>query len=148
MGSGCRQPSSVRRSALNYLLQVLQSLAVLALAPLYAGALAKASAVIQSKWGPSIVQSHRDLFNWTRKGRTVSEAAGPVFRAAPYVAMGCYLVVSTIDPVITSQPVPLAFLGDLLGGALVLAVASFVMSLGAMDPGSPLGGLGPAGPPG
>lgn len=125
-----------------YLLQVLQSLVVLALAPLYAGTLTKASAVVQSKRGPSILQPYRDLWKWMRKGRTVSAAAGPVFRAAPYVAMGCYLVVSTIVPIITSQPLPLAFLGDLLGGALVLALASFAMSLGAMDTGSPLGGLG------
>jgi formate hydrogenlyase subunit 4 len=125
-----------------YLLQFLQSLTVLALAPLYAGVLTRASAVIQSKRGPSVFQPYRDLSKWLRKGSAVSDQASWIFRAAPYAAMASYLVVSTIVPIITSNPLPLAFLGDLLGGAFVLALASFVISLGALDTASPLGGLG------
>lgn len=130
------------RAALPYLLQFLQSLAVVLFAPLYAGVLVKASALVQSKRGPSIFQPYWDLRKWMAKGSVYSDQASPVFKAAPYVAMACYLAVSTIVPVITNQPLPLAFLGDLLGGALVLGLASFVMSLAALDTASPLGGLG------
>ena len=125
-----------------YVLQFLQSLAVVALAPLYAGVLTRAGAMVQSKHGPSIWQPYRDLYKWLGKGSAISDQASWIFRAAPYVAMAAYLVVSTIVPVITDQPLPLAFLGDLLGGALVLGLASFVMSLAALDTASPLGGLG------
>ncbi len=125
-----------------YLLQALQSLAVLGLCTLYAGAQTRASAVLQSKRGPSVLQPYRDLAKWLGKSGVVSDQAGWVFHFAPYLAMACYLTVSTIVPVITDQPLPMAFLGDLLGGALVLALASFVMSLAALDTGSPLGGLG------
>jgi formate hydrogenlyase subunit 4 len=120
----------------------LQTLLVVVISPLYAGVIARAAALLQSKRGPSVLQPYRDLGKWLRKGVVRSDQARLVFRAAPYVAMACYLTVSTIVPVITDQPLPLAFMGDLLGGALVLALAGFAMSLGAMDSGSPLGGLG------
>lgn len=125
-----------------YLLQLLQSLTVLAAAPLYAGVLTKASALLQSKHGPSILQPYRDLAKWLSKGSAISDQTSWIFQAAPYLAMAGYLVVSTIVPIITSNPLPLAFLGDLLGGAFVLALSSFVMSLAAYDTASPLGGLG------
>jgi formate hydrogenlyase subunit 4 len=65
-----------------------------------------------------------------------------VFRGAPFVAFACYLTVSVIVPVITDDPLPLAFLADLIGGAFVLALASFVISLAGLDTASPYGGLG------
>jgi formate hydrogenlyase subunit 4 len=65
-----------------------------------------------------------------------------VSRGAPFVAFACYLTVSVIVPVITNDPLPLAFLADLIGGAFVLALASFVISLAGLDTASPYGGLG------
>ncbi len=124
------------------MLQALQTLVVLAAAPLYAGLISRAEAVVQSKHGPSIWQPYRDLSKLLGKGRVISEHATVVFRWAPYVAMACFLLVSTIVPIITAQPLPLAFLADLIGGAFVLGLASFVLSLAALDTGSPLGGLG------
>ncbi len=47
--------------------------------------------------------------------------------------------------VITNEPLPLAFLADLLGGAFMLTLASFVISLARLDTASPYGGLGPVG---
>ncbi len=125
-----------------YLLQILQTLLILAISPLYVGVVAKGAAILQSKRGPSVLQPYRDLRKWLRKGVVRSEYASPVFVAAPYVAMACYLTVSTIVPIITDEPLPLAFMGDLLGGALVLTLAGFAMSLGAMDSASPWGALG------
>ena len=125
-----------------YLLQILQTLLILAVSPLYVGVIARGAAILQSKRGPSVLQPYHDLRKWLRKGVVRSEHASPVFVAAPYVAMACYLTVSTIVPIITDEPLPLAFMGDLLGGALVLTLAGFAMSLGAMDSASPLGALG------
>ncbi|MEB4211197.1 respiratory chain complex I subunit 1 family protein [Mycobacterium sp. 94-17] len=123
-------------------LQVLQSMVVLALSPLYSGALARAEAVVASKRGPSVLQQYRDLAKWLRKSSAVSDQASWVFRAAPFVAFACYLTVSAIVPIITNEPLPLAFLADLIGGAFVLTLASFVVSLSGLDTASPLGGLG------
>jgi formate hydrogenlyase subunit 4 len=123
-------------------LQILQSATVLLLAPLYAGALSRAEAIVQSKRGPSIFQPYRDLAKLLRKGSTISEHASWIFRGAPFVAFAAYLTVSAIVPIITDEPLPLAFLADLIGGAFVLALASFVISLAALDTASPVGGLG------
>lgn len=123
-------------------LQVLQSLVVVVLAPLYAGALARAEAIVASKRGPSVLQPYRDLAKLLRKGTTVSDQASWVYLGAPFVVFACYLTVSVIVPIITSQPLPLAFLADLIGGAFVLSLAGFAMALAALDTASPYGGLG------
>ena len=122
--------------------QVLQSLVVLLLSPLYVGVLARAEAIVGSKRGPSVLQPYRDLAKLLRKGSAVSDQASWVFRGAPFVAFACYLTVSAIVPVITNDPLPLAFLADLIGGAFVLALAGFVTSLAGLDTASPEGGLG------
>jgi formate hydrogenlyase subunit 4 len=123
-------------------LQILQSVVVLLAAPLYAGLLTRAEAIVQSKRGPSIWQPYRDLRKLLQKGSAISEHASWVFRGAPFVAFACYMTVSAIVPIITDEPLPLAFLADLIGGAFVLALASFAISLAALDTASPLGGLG------
>jgi formate hydrogenlyase subunit 4 len=123
-------------------LQVLQSLVVLAFAPLYVGVLARAEAVVASKRGPSVLQPYRDLAKLLRKGATVSDQTSFVYQAAPFVVFSCYLTVSVIVPIITSNPLPLAFLADLIGGAFVLTLAGFATALAALDTASPHGGLG------
>jgi formate hydrogenlyase subunit 4 len=122
--------------------QFLQSAVVLLLAPLYAGVIARAEAIVQSKRGPSVLQPYRDLAKLLRKGSAISREASWIFRGAPFVAFTCYLTVSVIVPIITDEPLPLAFLADLIGGAFVLGLASFAISLAALDTASPLGGLG------
>jgi formate hydrogenlyase subunit 4 len=124
------------------LIQALQSLVVLGIAPLYAGVLARAEAVVSSRRGPSVLQPYRDLRKLLRKGSAVSDQASWVFQVAPFVAFACYLTVSVIVPVITNTPLPLAFLADLIGGAFVLALAGFMISLAGLDTASPYGGLG------
>jgi formate hydrogenlyase subunit 4 len=98
--------------------------------------------VVTSRRGPSVLQPYRDLAKLLRKGSAISDQASWVFRGAPFVAFGCYLTVSVIVPVITDTPLPLAFLADLIGGAFVLALASFAISLAGLDTASPYGGLG------
>lgn len=123
-------------------LQVLQSTVVVAFAPFYSGAVARAEAFVACKRGPSIVPPYRDLAKLLRKGRAISDQATWIFRSAPFVAFACYLTVSVIVPVLTSTPLPLAFLADLIGGAFVLTLASFALSLAGLDTASRLCGQG------
>ncbi len=124
------------------LLQVLQSLVVVVFAPLYAGVITRVEAMVASKRGPSVFQPYYDLAKLLRKGSTMSDQVSFVYRGAPFVVFACYLTVSAIVPIITSVPLPLAFLGDLIGGAFVLTLASFVTALAGMDTASPYGDLG------
>lgn len=123
-------------------LQVLQSVVLIAGAPLYNGAMARAEAIVASKRGPSVWQPYRDLVKLLRKGSAISDQASWIFRVTPFVAFACYLTVSELVPTITNEPLPLAFLGDLIGGAFVLTLASFATSLSGLDTASPNGGLG------
>ena len=123
-------------------IQVLQSVVVVVFAPLYAGVITRAEALVASKRGPSVLQPYRDLAKLLRKGSAISDQASWVFRGTPFVAFACYLTVSVIVPVVTDTPLPLAFLADLIGGAFVLTLASFVISLAGLDTASPYGGLG------
>ncbi len=95
-----------------------------------------------------MLQPYRDLAKLLRKGSAISDQASWIFRGAPFVAFACYLTVSAIVPIITDEPLPLAFLADLIGGAFVLGLASFVISLAALDTASPSAGSARAGPPG
>ena len=45
-------------------------------------------------------------------------------------------------PVLTSSGLPLGYMGDILGGGLILGLASFVVSIAAIDSGSPYAQLG------
>jgi formate hydrogenlyase subunit 4 len=123
-------------------LQVLQVAVPLVFSPLYVGVLSRAEAIVASKRGPSVLQPYRDLVKWLGKASVVSDQASFIFRGAPFVAFGCYLTVAAIVPLLTSNPLPLAFLGDLIGGAFVLSLASFAISLAALDTASPIGGMG------
>ncbi len=123
-------------------LQVLQGLVVLLLAPLYVGTIARAEAIVSSKRGPSVVQPYRDLAKLLRKGSRQSVHTSWIYEGAPFVAFACYLTVAAIVPIITNDPLPLAFLGDLIGGAFVLTLAGFATTLAALDTGSANGGLG------
>ncbi|MGH9105955.1 MAG: respiratory chain complex I subunit 1 family protein [Acidimicrobiales bacterium] len=125
-----------------YGIQALQSLVMVVFAPLYVGALTRAEAVVASKRGPSVLQPYRDLAKLLRKGQAVSDQASWVFLGAPFVIFSCYLAVSAIVPIITSVPLPLAFMGDLIGGAFVLTLAALAAALAALDTASPTGGLG------
>src|SRR6202161_1531160 len=98
--------------------------------------------MLASRRGPSVLQPYRDLAKLLRKGSVISDQASWVFRITPFVTFACYLTVSVIVPVITNTPLPLAFLADLIGGAFVLALASFMTSLAGLDTASPYGGLG------
>jgi len=122
-------------------LQVIQSAVVLFLAPLYVGFISRCEAIVESKRGPSLFQPYRDIVKQLRKESAISENATWIFRVAPFVTFSCYLTVSAIVPIITDEPLPLAFLADLIGGAFVLMLASFSITLAALDTGSPVGGL-------
>jgi formate hydrogenlyase subunit 4 len=86
------------------LIQVLQLGTILVLSPLLSGAIARAEAIVQMRHGPRLLQPYYDIAKLFRKETVLPEGAGPVFRAAPYVAFACYCVVPLLIPVLTSFP--------------------------------------------
>jgi formate hydrogenlyase subunit 4/hydrogenase-4 membrane subunit HyfE len=126
----------------DWAVQVLQVATVLVFGPLLSGVIARVEAIIQQRKGPRILQPYYDIAKLLRKETVLPEPAGPVFRAAPYVAFAGYATVPMLIPVLTNYGLPLGYMGDILGGGLILALASWVVSLAAIDSGSPYAQLG------
>jgi len=111
-------------------LQVLQVATVAFLSPLLYGFIAKVEAWIQSRRGPSVLQPYRDLIKLSRKGMTIPETANWPYFAGPVIAVATYLTVPLLIPVLTGFPLPLATMGDVLGGAFLLTLDGYLGSHG------------------
>jgi formate hydrogenlyase subunit 4/hydrogenase-4 membrane subunit HyfE len=126
----------------DWVTQVLQVVTILTLAPLVSGIIARAEAVIQQRRGPRILQPYYDILKLLRKETVLPEPAGVVFRAAPYVSFAAYATVPLLIPALTTFPLPLGYMADFFGVGLILALASFSVSIAAVDSGSPYAQLG------
>ncbi|MGA8246920.1 MAG: NADH-quinone oxidoreductase subunit H [Nocardioides sp.] len=124
------------------LIQLLQVLTVCVGAPLVTGFIAQAEARLQGRRGPRILQPYYDLGKLFGKEALAPHGAGPFFLLAPMVAFACYLTVPLLIPVLTAYPLPLGFMGDILGGGFILALASFVIAVAAAETGDAYAQLG------
>jgi formate hydrogenlyase subunit 4/hydrogenase-4 membrane subunit HyfE len=122
--------------------QVLQVVTILALAPLVSGIIARAEAIVQQRRGPRLLQPYYDILKLLSKETVLPAPAGPVFRAAPYVSFAAYATVPLLIPALTTFPLPLGYMADFLGVGFILALASIVVSIAAVDSGSPYAQLG------
>ena len=126
----------------DWLIQVFQVGTVVLLGPFITGIIARAEAVVQMRRGPRLLQPYYDIWKYLCKETVLPDGAGPVFRGAPYAAFAAYTTVPLLIPVLTNFPLPLGYMGDILGGGFVLGMASFAISLAALDSGSPYTQLG------
>ena len=124
------------------LFNLLQVLVVLVFSPLAAGVLARMKERVQSRRGPSIFQPYRDLWKLFHKDQVISEQASWIFRVTPYLVFVAPIFVTLLIPVLTDYPLFFAFMGDMLGGGFVLALAGFFATLAAVDTGNPYGPIG------
>ena len=97
-------------------IQVLQDLTILVFAPLVSGVVAHLEARLQGRRGPRILQPYYDIGKLFSKETLVPQDASWVFLAGPVVAFACYLTVPLLIPVLTQYPLPLGYMGDILGG--------------------------------
>ncbi len=126
----------------DWAIQVLQVLTILSLAPLISGIIARVEAIVQQRRGPRVLQPYYDIWKLLGKETVLPGPAGPVFRAAPYVSFAAFATVPLLIPALTTFSLPLGYIGDFFAVGLILALASFVVSLAAIDSGSPYAQLG------
>ncbi len=124
------------------LYNALQVAFVVGLAPLVEGVLDRLKEVVQSKRGPSVFQPYRDIWKLLHKDEIVSEHSSWIFRFTPYLSFAAPIFVTLLIPVLTRYPLFFAFMGDMLGGGFVLALAGFFASLAAVDAANPYGAMG------
>lgn len=122
--------------------QLAQVLTVLVAAPGVSGVIARLEARLQGRRGVRALQPYYDLAKLFRKEALAPHGATWVFLAAPLVAFASYLTVPLLIPVLTTYPLPLAYLGDILGGGFILALASFAVAVAATETGSPYAQMG------
>ncbi|MFE2373848.1 respiratory chain complex I subunit 1 family protein [Streptomyces sp. NPDC059398] len=124
------------------LVQTLQPLTVLVAAPGLSGVIAKVEARMQGRRGPRVLQPYYDLAKLFGKESLAPAGASWFFLAAPAVALTCYLTVPLLIPVLTTFGLPLGYMGDILGGGFLLALASFSVAVAAAESGGPYAQLG------
>ncbi|WP_067967729.1 respiratory chain complex I subunit 1 family protein [Mycolicibacter icosiumassiliensis] len=116
-------------------IQCLQVITVAGGAPGVSGFIAAFEARLQGRRGPRILQPYFDLVKLFGKESLAPHGAGPFFRLAPVASFACYLTVPMLIPVLTSYALPLGYMGDILGGGLILAFASFLVAVAAAETG-------------
>jgi formate hydrogenlyase subunit 4 len=124
------------------ILQVLQVLTVICLGPLLQGIIVQFEERVQRGQGPGIFQPYRDLWKLFHKDVVAPETASWLYFVTPVVAFTCMMTVPILIPVLTNYPLPLSDMGDILGGGLILALGSFMITLAGLDTTSAYGGIG------
>lgn len=124
------------------LLQIMQVLTVLVLAPLLQGIILQFEERVQRGQGPGILQPYRDLWKLFHKQIVVPQTASWLFWVTPIIVFTTVLTVPILIPVLTNFPLPQSNMGDILGGGLILTLGSFMVTLAGLDSGSAYGGLG------
>jgi hydrogenase-4 component C len=119
----------------------LQALLLLLAAPLFSGFVRVMRAKIQTRKGPPLLQNYRDIAKLMKRQEVVSEQAGWVFHATPYVVMASMLLVALIVPILTTVS-PFGIVGDLILVIYLFALPRVFFSLAGLDSGSSFAGIG------
>jgi formate hydrogenlyase subunit 4 len=123
------------------LVQLVQLLLVLAIAPLLTGYIRKVKAYLLRRRGPPLLQPYRDLLKLIRKEAVLAENASWIFRTAPYLIFGTTLIAAALVPTFATGLLfsPAA---DLIAIVALLGTARFALALAGLDVGTSFGGIG------
>jgi len=120
---------------------LLQTILLLALAPLLSGCIRNWKAKLQSRRGPRVWQPYLDLLKFLRKDMVISEHASWIFRVMPHALLLSTLLAGLMMPLV-SVSAPLSLFGGVLALVGLLALGRFFLALGGLDPASAFGGMG------
>jgi formate hydrogenlyase subunit 4 len=111
--------------------------------PLVTGYVQKLKARLQCRRGASVWQPYRDLAKLLRKGTVQADTATPFFRAIPALVLAATATAAAMLPVLWA-PSEMASLplGDAILLVALLALARFLLAIGALDAGGAFGGMG------
>jgi formate hydrogenlyase subunit 4 len=121
--------------------QGLQMIVVLALAPLLTGVVRKVKARLQRRQGPPVLQPYRDLVRLFRKDVVLADNASWLFRATPYLIFAATWVAAALVPTFASGLL-FSWSADLIAIIALLGSARFFLALAGMEIGTAFGGIG------
>ena len=116
---------------------------IFAFPPLMLGVIGKTKAAFAGRVGAPFLQPYYDIVKLLQKGSVFSRTTTWVFRAGPVVGLATALLAGTLVP-IGGQRALIAFPGDFLFLAYLLALARFFTAAAALDTGSAFEGMGAA----
>ena len=128
-------------SAAALLLQFLELLMALLLAPLLTAWITQCRAWMSNRTAPPLTQFYRQLAKLFEKEVVLAGNASSFFRAAPYVIFSCMALTATIVPTL-STALPLGPAADAIALVGIFALALVFIALAGMDIGTAFGSLG------
>ena len=120
---------------------ILNTAAVLLVAPLFVSIIKKVKAWAQGRSGPSVFQTYFTLAKLLKKETVYSSHSSWVMRVTPYVSIAAVLVAALFVPLVF-VPEPVGGIGNIILLLYLLALARFFMALSGLDAGSSFGGMG------
>jgi formate hydrogenlyase subunit 4 len=122
------------------LLQAVQMVLVVAIAPAVLGISRKVKARLLRRIGPPVLQPYRDLWKLMHKEAVLAHNASWIYRTAPYLIFAATWVAAALVP---SYATGLLFSwsADLIAIVALLGTARFTLALAGMD-GTAFGGIG------
>jgi len=121
----------------------IQLLILFGLSPLLLGVIGKTKSLFAGRRGPPLAQAYRDIAKLLRKGFVLSETTSWVFVAGPVVSLVAVATGALLVP-FGADSAPIAFAGDMILFAYLLALARFFTTAAALDTGSAFEGMGSA----
>src|SRR5258708_20507804 len=117
------------------LVQGVQMLLVLLLAPLLTGFVRKMKARLVRRKGASVFQPYRDLLRLLRKDVVLAENASWLFRGTPYVTFAAIWVAAALVPTFATGLL-FNWTADLIAIVPLLGSARFFLALAGLDVGT------------
>ncbi len=128
-------------NAATFMIEVLQFLIVLGVAPLFAGWIKMLKCWSQGRTSAGPFQPYRDIVKLFSKDVALAENASWIFRFTPYLVFGSAVLVGGIIPILSTD-LPLAATADVIVLVALFAIARFFTALAGMDIGTAFGGMG------
>ncbi len=122
-------------------LGIVQFFIIALLAPFFAGLIHKLKQMARGQKGIGIFQFYLNFNKLLKKELVLSKDATFISMIAPYIVFVAYLIIILMLPAFYRYPL-LDISSDVILIAYSLALATFFMTLYAMDQGSAFGGLG------
>jgi formate hydrogenlyase subunit 4 len=126
---------------MSVVLQAVQVMLVLALAPLLTGYVRKVRARLLRHRGPPLLQPYRDLVRLIHKDVVVADTASWLFRVAPYLVFSAIWVAAAVVPTFATD-LGFSRSADLIVIVALLGTARFFLALAGLDVGTSFGGIG------
>jgi len=126
---------------LDLVVQGLQMLLVLLLAPLLTGLVRKVKARLLLRRGPPLIQPYRDLVRLLRKEVVLADNASWLFRVTPYLIFAATWVAASLVPTFRTGLL-FSWSADLIAIIALLGSARFFLALAGLDVGTSFGGIG------